>query len=341
MDNKKADIVHLFMHNKVPRSLRLRFWQWLISDNDTELKESTLQQEWAATSRDYCPDSSLHKSWSRVSRKAGLHTAPRLIWRHIAAAAACIAIVVSAAIAGHFIFPAASHSELQQFTVAAGHTGRITLPDGTEVMANAGSTIIYPENFCGDTRTIYMSGEANFDVSPDPNHPFVVKTPLLSVTALGTRFNVQSYPEDRFTVTSLQSGKVSVASATDPQRQTILNPGDMLSYDRLTDTFRSYAGDAAIAAGWMDGELNFIDSSIENILAVTQRHYGVEIKADPRIFTPHLYNIRLKSNETLENAMHIITITIGGIQWQSPQPGTIVLQASASSSDTKKGGAMR
>lgn len=38
----------------------------------------------------------------------------------------------------------------------------LTLPDGTRVMLNSRSTLLYPEQFAGKTRSVYLIGEANF-----------------------------------------------------------------------------------------------------------------------------------------------------------------------------------
>ena len=38
----------------------------------------------------------------------------------------------------------------------------LTLPDGTYVMLNSKSILLYPEKFTGETRSVYLIGEANF-----------------------------------------------------------------------------------------------------------------------------------------------------------------------------------
>ena len=75
----------------------------------------------------------------------------------------------------------------------------LTLPDGTYVMLNSKSILLYPEKFTGETRSVYLIGEANFKVKPDKKHPFIVKANDYQVTALGTEFNVNAYPENKRT----------------------------------------------------------------------------------------------------------------------------------------------
>lgn len=64
------------------------------------------------------------------------------------------------------------------------------LPDGTNVWIMSGSSLRYVDETEGGTRDIYLTGEAFFDVAKDTLHPFIVKTPGVSVVAVGTRFNV-------------------------------------------------------------------------------------------------------------------------------------------------------
>ena len=45
--------------------------------------------------------------------------------------------------------------------------------------------LLYPEKFTGETRSVYLIGEANFKVKPDKKHPFIVKANDYQVTALG------------------------------------------------------------------------------------------------------------------------------------------------------------
>ncbi len=46
------------------------------------------------------------------------------------------------------------------------------LPDGSEVHLNSGSLLIYPEKFTGRSRSVYLSGEANFKVKGGQEEAF-------------------------------------------------------------------------------------------------------------------------------------------------------------------------
>ena len=73
-----------------------------------------------------------------------------------------------------------------------GEQKQVTLPDGTTAYLNSGTLLVYPQKFTGDLRSVYLIGEANFDVKKDKQHPFIVKTNHLKVKVLGTKFNVHA-----------------------------------------------------------------------------------------------------------------------------------------------------
>ena len=91
-----------------------------------------------------------------------------------------------------------------------GSKSNISLPDGSSVWLNAGSTLSYPGDFGIDTRELQLVGEAFFDVKSDSLMPFLVHTVGMTVRAKGTRFNVKAYPDDEMMAATLEEGKLEV-----------------------------------------------------------------------------------------------------------------------------------
>jgi ferric-dicitrate binding protein FerR (iron transport regulator) len=67
-----------------------------------------------------------------------------------------------------------------------------TLPDGSSVTLNRNSSIRYPEKFKGQTRNVELKGEAFFAITPDKKKPFVINVNDITVTVVGTSFNIKS-----------------------------------------------------------------------------------------------------------------------------------------------------
>lgn len=126
-----------------------------------------------------------------------------------------------------------------QFVIPSGAENTLLLSDGTRVRLNAESKLIYPEVFVGTQRVVFLEGEAFFDVVSDESHPFIVQTRMGDIEVLGTRFNVNIYPEDTVCYTTLVEGRVAAICL---QRMTgcfLLRANRLYSRGRMRKSVRS------------------------------------------------------------------------------------------------------
>lgn len=100
--------------------------------------------------------------------------------------------------------------EMKKLSVAYGTTQRIQLADGTSVMLNSGSVLVFPEKFVGKARKVYFEGEGFFEVIKNSKQPFIVVTKNASVKVLGTKFNLKAFQDGSDNITSLVEGRVLV-----------------------------------------------------------------------------------------------------------------------------------
>ncbi len=91
-----------------------------------------------------------------------------------------------------------------------GRGNTLILSDGSKVTLNAATTFRYPTNFSAVNRTVYLDGEAYFEVTKDETKPFVVKLEKQDVTVLGTSFNVEAYGDESYSVLTLLSGRTGL-----------------------------------------------------------------------------------------------------------------------------------
>lgn len=115
-------------------------------------------------------------------------------------------------------------------TISSGATAmNYTLPDGSVVTLNKNSELTYPKHFADNKRLVSMKGEAFFNITPNKAKPFVIDVNNVSVTVVGTSFNVKSSTAK--TEVIVETGIVKVArqnkevSVTPNQKATVL-PGD-------------------------------------------------------------------------------------------------------------------
>ncbi len=119
-----------------------------------------------------------------------------------------------------------------------------TLPDGSIVVLNKKSSITYPTAFKGGNRPVQLKGEAFFRITPDKDKPFVVQINDVTVTVLGTSFNVKSI--NGKTEVIVETGLVKVSRAQQsiqlkPKEKLLVSPQDpLLNKENVTDQLYKY-----------------------------------------------------------------------------------------------------
>lgn len=150
------------------------------------------------------------------------------------AASFLLGALLSFAAAYYFYHPTSEQLVYHEVKSPPGAKSRITLPDGSKIWLNAGSSIRYSNEYGTDSRQVELLGEAYFEVEKDKDRPFIVETSDLDITAYGTAFNVKSYPEENTIETTLVEGSVGVVRRTLNQnaKEILLQPNQRVVYYR-------------------------------------------------------------------------------------------------------------
>jgi ferric-dicitrate binding protein FerR (iron transport regulator) len=188
---------------------------------------------------------------------------------------------------------------------------KTTLPDGTEVWQNAGTTLKYPTDFSERNREVILVGEAYFHVTSDEAHPFHVKTAEGTVTVTGTRFNVSNYDTDDNYSVVLEEGKVSFTpkGASNDIR---LKPSEQIVLHKKSGQLEKRNIDAGKFTSWKDGKLIFRNDPLEEIVTRLNRWYNADIKiADPdKKLKDYTFTMTVQQ-ETVEQVLQYITQASG------------------------------
>ena len=160
---------------------------------------------------------------------------------------------------------------LNTIIVPQGQRVNLKLSDGTSVWLNAKTRMEYPQSFLtSEHRVVKIDGEAYFEVTKDPEKPFIVETPKGIVKVLGTKFFVNAYAASEKFETALMEGKVDVHT---PNESVILSPNNkaVLMNGKLicqkiedTDVYR-----------WRDGLYCFKDLTFDEVLKQFEVYYDV------------------------------------------------------------------
>jgi len=150
----------------------------------------------------------------------------------------------------------------------------VTLPDGTLVKLNAGTTLSYPTVFAKDKREVTLRGEAYFEVAKKKDQPFIVHTKNQQVQVLGTHFNINAYQTSVPTKTTLLEGKVMVTTLLGSQKVTLL-PGDQ-SVNTGTKLTK-HPVNVQQEMAWVYGKFNFDGKSLRQVMDELSQWYAIDV----------------------------------------------------------------
>lgn len=185
-----------------------------------------------------------------------------------------------------------------------------TLPDGSKVTLNAGSTLEYPEDIDkNDYRTVELSGEAHFEVTHNPEKPFIVSAGDYRVEVLGTSFYVNTKGPDGKVQVILIEGSVAVYHKDTPNEKTILKPRQMA--EAQPETKEIIAGNTyeEYFMVWKTRSMSFENERLDRVIAIVSKAYNIPIS----LSNPACGNCRLSvsfADQTLESVLKVLESTL-------------------------------
>ena len=169
---------------------------------------------------------------------------------------------------------------LNTIATARGNQYTLVLSDGSKVWLNAASSIRFPTSFTGKDRKVSITGEAYFEIRPDPKRPFTVAVNGGEIGVLGTHFNVNAYSDESVVRTTLLEGAVVVRKAGALQK---LSPGQQAVYAPAGEITLNKDVDTGLETAWKDGFFWFNNTDIHTLMRQVSRWYDVEVVFDAKV----------------------------------------------------------
>lgn len=200
---------------------------------------------------------------------------------------------------------------MQQITSPPGTRSQIVLPDGSKVWLNAESTIRFPIPFSGKTRNVSLIGQAFFSVQKNPEVPFIVKADNVQVKVLGTRFDVNAYPDMEKIGVVLARGKISLTTENQDHtssKSVILHPGERAVVGRQSGEVQLSDENIDKYIAWHNGRLVFDETPMKEVARQLELWYGVKvIIKDPEILNYHFSTTF--ENESLYQVLELLKLS--------------------------------
>lgn len=274
------------------------------SIGDDEPAGQLLLKEWEQTSKENQSGIDINETWLAFKQKMQTRklddNAPTR-WKRFLVAASLAAILVSSAVV-YFINSDARKQvvlkeEVTYITKSAsrGEKLNISFPDGSFIKLNSSSRLLIPSNY-NDDRTVFLEGEAFFEVQKYENRPFKVITGQVTTEVLGTSFNVNAIKNNDEVSIAVVEGRVRVAN----QKHSIeLYPQEMTRVNPNSQSITKTNFDIESVTGWRNNILIFNKVSFDETIEILKAWYGVEFIIEGEITPKGMYSGRFE-NKSLQ-----------------------------------------
>lgn len=222
---------------------------------------------------------------------------------------AAVAIVLAVGVAWFMTHPLSKQPLAVTKGLAKKMTGRseyryMLLPDSTQVWLNAASTLEYPQQFAAGKREVYLTGEAYFDVKHADKQPFLIHTGKVTTMVLGTAFNINAYPGRENIIVSVSRGKVRVNY--NDKEMAVLTQGQQVKVSNTSNTVIQKKQAITEAAPWQQGNLQYDDETIRDIVADLERNYDVTIRVQNETLANERITTSFRREIGIENALKVL-----------------------------------
>lgn len=196
-------------------------------------------------------------------------------------------------------------AKMQTIFVPPGQRAELTLTDGTKVWLNAKTTFTFPDKFTANNRRVTLDGEGYFDVTKNPEKPFIVNTERYDIKVMGTEFNVTAYSGSSVFETSLLKGAVEVFS---PAKNTKVS---------LEPHMRTYEENGILKKDtiehenyflWKEGLICFYDEPVDKMIKKLQLYYDVKIDVQNKTLLNNRYSGKFRTKDGVEHVLKVLQL---------------------------------
>lgn len=185
----------------------------------------------------------------------------------------------------------------------------VILTDGTSIELNGNSILTFGLSKEPNKRNVALIGEAFFDVARNEHAPFTVQSSDLSVTVLGTEFNISNYPENGYTSTTLIEGSVEVSSPAN--KSIIIKPGNQARLYKGGEDIEIQNVDVQEVVAWTSGRMIFNDEKFVDLIPQLNRWYGVNFILSDEELSNVRFTGTLKKENDLTHFLQMLKYTEG------------------------------
>jgi transmembrane sensor len=303
------DLAVRYLTGSANDSDKLTFEKWLALSEQNQLQFEKLKNYWKISGSaydNYQPD--LKIAWDNIKNQT--------IDKHIYSIKAFYRIAIAVTIllflgVGAKMFMKSQYIyETQLITYLSDSSVKeIQLSDGSRVWLNAQSSLLAPKKFKFHKRMVYLTGEAYFEVTKNPDKPFIIKAQNTYTEVLGTSFNIQALKNEKQVTVNVETGKVAFYPIENSKGRVYLTHGMKGVWTNNSSEMHVYNVKTKNYSSWKTGILLFNDTPLDEVCGEIGSYYKVNFNIDSINAHNYLFTGKFNNIE-LEQLLNIISATL-------------------------------
>ena len=283
--SEKKILLTRFLNNQCTEEEVKQVVHLLSGDPPTEELEMLMEEAWDKIPLEYITEEKQGQEEELIEKLrriqlGGRPVKTRQLWPlRMAAAIALLVLAGGGIFYGPQLVRQGQEALANTETVTStGQIGKVKLSDGTSVRLNGGSVFQYPKRFYRqDRRGVYLQGEAYFEVAPDKEVPFVIRTQQANIRVVGTAFNVKEILHDSLVIVAVTEGKVWLQPVIEREGSAIALEAGQVAMVRADGSTQRIENEVDNYLSWFSRHLVFRNTSLPAVVQQLSHLYEVEI----------------------------------------------------------------
>lgn len=304
------EILIKFLLKETSEEESIAVQKWLDEATSNRAQFTQLEKIWTASkSLSNASNVNEEQAWEKFKARANSGSQEAIIrplkqsfgWLKIAA----VLVLVAGAWMMYNVFGPANYTDL----VASNKVITEHLPDGSEITLNKNSQISYATDFKEDRSVKLKKGDVFFNVAHDKSRPFVIEVNKVSVTVVGTSFNVKHLKDETEVIVETGIVKVSIGNQVvelhKGEKVLIKEASPKLIKEQNTDQLYNY---------YRSGQFVFEKTPLWKVAEILNQAYNVQIVIHDASIANETLNTTLKEATPLDKNLEIITGTMQNLK---------------------------
>jgi transmembrane sensor len=327
---KKWELLSKYLAGECTEAETKEVEEWVKNSAENKAQLKQYKEIWTASEKDAAPEPDAAKMWNSILSRIEAEPVAKPIvspidfkpiaagdggvvpiWRQYRKLVAIFLAMFLLAISAFLIAESyrEKNADLAQRVTGTDQKTEFLLADGTHVWLNENSRLRYPVSFDDSIRTIYLEGEAFFDVAKSQEQPFKIFAGKTVTQVLGTSFNVKALPKESTVAVTVISGKVALSDEKNPSNRLLLEKGEKGTFEREEAKMLKEKNNDLNFLAWQTGVLSFRNASLSSLNAILEQYYKVDIiVADEAV-----NNCRVTAtfdNLSLDEVLEVLKLTL-------------------------------